>query len=140
MGTTNDPISDMLTRIRNASAINKPEVVMPYSKMKHQVANILHDEGYIGKVTKVEPSTDIEGGSRFVTLRIGLKYDQERKPIIQNLKRISKPGLRVYKGSHELPVVLNNLGIAIISTSQGLMTNKTAKKHGVGGEIVCEVY
>ena len=113
---------------------------MPYSKMKHQIAHILHNEGYIGKVTKVEPSTDIEGGSRFVTLRIGLKYDLDQKSIIQNLKRISKPGLRVYKGSDELPVVLNHLGIAIISTSQGLMTNKDAKKKGVGGEILCEIY
>ena len=138
MATTNDPISDMLTRIRNASAINKPEVVMPYSKMKHKIADILSREGYVGKVTKVEPDT--ENGSRFAQLRIGLKYNSENKSVIQKLTRISKPGLRVYKGSGNLPVVLNNLGIAVISTSTGLMTNKEAKKQGVGGEVICEVY
>ena len=137
MAMTNDPISDMLTRIRNASAINKPEVVMPYSKVKHRIADILHAEGYVGKVAKVEPDT--ANGSRFAELRIGLKYS-EKTPVVSTLKRISKPGLRIYKGADQLPVVLNHLGIAIISTSQGIMTNKDAKKKGVGGEVLCEIY
>lgn len=128
----------MLTRLRNAAAVGKPEVVLPYSKLKHQIANILHKENYIGNVTKVEPG---EGNAtRFAVLRVGLKYDDARKPAFQQLKRVSKPGLRIYRGSEELPVVLNNMGIAIISTSQGLMTNFEAKKLGVGGEVICEVY
>lgn len=137
---TNDPISDMLTRIRNASAVRKPEVVMPYSKLKHKIADILSTEGYVGKVTKVEPDTTKPGSSRFAELRIGLKYDEEKQPTISSLKRVSKPGLRVYKGSDRLPVVLNHLGIAILSTSQGLMTNNEARKKGIGGEVLCEVY
>ena len=138
MGITNDPISDMLTRIRNSSAVNKPEVVMPYSKLKHKIADILSIEGFVGKVTKVEP--DSVNGSRFAELRIGLKYSDEQKSVIQKLERISKPGLRIYKGSENLPVVLNHLGFAIISTSHGMMTNKEARKRGIGGEVVCEVY
>ena len=138
MKTTNDPISDMLTRIRNAAAIGKPEVNIPYSKLKHGIASILEREGYVGKVTRVEPEKDVKHS--FPNLRIGLRYRDHKKSVIKSLKRISKPGLRVYKGSTELPVVLNHLGIAIISTSQGLMTNKDARKQGVGGEIICEVY
>ena len=125
----------MLTRIRNASAVRKPEVVLPYSNVKHQIALILSQEGYVGKVTKVEAS---EGS--FASLRVGLKYDEQRRPAFHHLRRISKPGLRIYRGKGELPVVLNNTGIAIISTSQGLMTNLDAKQRGVGGEVICEVY
>jgi small subunit ribosomal protein S8 len=139
MGMTNDPISDMLTRIRNASAVNKPEVMMPYSKMKHRIAEILSQEGYVGKVSKVEPDADKPGAGRFAELRIGLRYN-EKTPLIRTLKRVSKPGLRVYKGADQLPVILNNLGIALVSTSQGVMTNKEAKKRGIGGEVICEVY
>lgn len=136
---TNDPISDMLTRIRNASAVGKAEVLVPYSKMKHGIANLLSNTEYVGKVTKLEKGD--EGNiSKFPMLRIGLKYEANNKSVIRNIKRISKPGLRVYKSSMELPVVLNHLGIAIVSTSQGLMTNKDARKKGVGGEIICEVY
>lgn len=137
---TNDPISDMLTRIRNASAVKKPEVVVPYSKMKHQIALILNREGYIGKITKVEPGELEDEKVSYPMLRIGLKYSGEKQSPIKHLKRISRPGLRIYKGKEELPVVLNNLGVAIISTSQGLMTNIEAKKSGVGGEVLCEVY
>jgi small subunit ribosomal protein S8 len=142
MGMIQDPISDMLTRIRNAAAVGKPEVVLPYSKMKHQVANLLHREGYVGNVTKVEPgNTETDANaSRFAALRVGLKYDENRKPAFRELKRVSKPGLRIYRGKERLPVVLNNMGVAIISTSQGLMTNLEAKKLGVGGEVICEVY
>lgn len=136
-----DPISDMLTRIRNSAAVGKPEVVMPYSKLKHQIANILQKEGYVGAVTKVDgqPGADATE-QRFASLRIGLRYDDNRQPVFQHLKRISKPGLRIYRGKENMPVVLNNMGIAIVSTSQGLMTNLEAKRAGVGGEVICEVY
>lgn len=136
-----DPISDMLTRIRNAAAVGKPEVVMPYSKVKHEIANLLQKEGYLGAVTKVEGQTDATTTEqRFATLRVGLRYDENRQAVFQHLKRVSKPGLRIYRGKENLPIVLNNMGIAIISTSQGLMTNLEAKKLGVGGEVICEVY
>ena len=138
---TNDPISDMLTRIRNASAINKPEVVLPYSRVKHEIATILSSEGFVGKVTKVEPADQPESAkSAFAQLRIGLRYDEKGKSLISHLKRVSTPGLRIYKKKQELPIVLNNLGIAIVSTSKGMMTNKSAKEHGLGGEVICEVY
>lgn len=101
---------------------------------------ILHREGYVGKVDKLEASESNAPGASFPLLKIGLKYGNGRQPVIKNLKRISKPGLRVYKGSSELPVVLNNLGIAIVSTSLGLMTNSEARKKGVGGEVLCEIY
>lgn len=136
-----DPISDMLTRIRNAAAVGKPEVVLPYSKLKHQIANILQKEGYVGAVAKEEGQSAAEKQEqRFASLRIGLRYDDARQPAFQSIKRVSKPGLRIYRGKDELPIVLNNMGIAIISTSQGLMTNIEAKKVGVGGEVICEVY
>ncbi len=130
---THDPISDMLTRIRNASAIGKTEVVLPYSKMKFAIANILKEEGYINDVKEVS-----EG--KFKELKIVLKYKKDGKSSIKKIRRISKPGLRLYAGKNELPTVLNNLGIAIISTPRGIMTNKTAKDSGLGGEIICEVY
>lgn len=139
MGMINDPISDMLTRIRNASAVGKAEVVMPFSKLKYQIALILSREGYVGKVTKIEPGKEA-GMASYPTLKIGLRYSDDRRPVISHLKRVSKPGLRVYRVKNELPVVLNKLGISIISTSQGLMTNKEAVKTGVGGEVICEVY
>jgi len=126
-----DPIADMLTRIRNAIAINKDELVMPYSKLKASIAKILEDNGYILGYEKIT--------SGLPQLKIKLKYQGE-KPAITSLQRISKPGLRVYVRKNNLPVVLNNYGIAIISTSQGLMTNKEAKKVGLGGEVICEVY
>ena len=137
MGMINDPISDMLTRIRNASAVKKPEVVIPYSKLKHRIADILHREGYLGKVSKDEPDTEKSG---FATLRVGLKYSDAKEPAFRTLKRISKPGLRVYKDKGNMPVVSNNLGVAIISTSRGLMTNVEAKREGVGGEVICEIF
>ncbi len=131
----------MLTRIRNAAAVGKPEVVLPYSKLKHQIANILQKQGYVGAVAKDEGNAEAEKQEqRFASLRIALRYDEQRKPAFQHLKRVSKPGLRIYRGKDELPVVLNNMGVAIISTSQGLMTNIEAKKVGVGGEVICEVY
>ncbi|MBT5808056.1 30S ribosomal protein S8 [Candidatus Uhrbacteria bacterium] len=126
-----DPISDMLTRIRNAQAVRKPEIVLPFSKVKFAIAKILQKETYVSGVEKVTEA-------KFPMLRIQLRYD-EKKPRIQMLKRISKPGRRVYAKSNELPTVLSNIGIAIISTPNGLMTNKEARTRHLGGEVICEI-
>ena len=127
-----DPIADMLTRIRNAAAVRKTSVVLPYSNIKMKVAELLSQQGYVGEVKKVEDG-------KFPEISIDLKYDGKTS-VIRNIKRISKPGRRVYCGHEDLPVVLNNLGIAIVSTSQGIMTNIDARKKKVGGEVLCEVY
>lgn len=132
-----DPIADMLTRIRNALAVRKPEVVLPYSKIKMAMAEILYQHGYIKKVEKIAAKAV---GNKFDEIKISLKYLGGKESAIRNLKRISKPGRRVYATKDKLPVVLNNLGIAIISTSLGLMTNKEAKKKDLGGEVICEIY
>ncbi len=132
-----DPIADMLSRLRNALAVRKPEVILPFSKMKMTIAEILQREGLIKTAEKIEKDID---KNNFDQIRIVLKYLGPREPAITSLKKISKPGRRVYAGKDELPVVLNNLGIAIISTSRGLMTNKQAKKARLGGEVVCEIY
>src|SRR3989338_2853221 len=132
-----DPIADMLTIIRNALAVQKPEVVLPFSKVKMGLAEIMQKESFVKKVEKIEGNGK---DSKFDQIRIVLKYLGPKEPAITNLKKVSKPGRRVYAGKDELPVVLNNLGIAVISTSKGLMTNKEAKKAGLGGEIICEIY
>ncbi len=126
-----DPIADMLTRMRNATAVNKPEVLIPYSKLKAEIAKILQSSGYISGAEKEE-----EGHPQ---LKVSLKY-KGKLSVIRGLKRVSKPGRRVYASKDDLPIVLNNIGIAVISTSKGLMTNKEAKRHGLGGEIIFEVY
>ncbi len=126
-----DPISDMLTRIRNAIMVKKTEVVVPYSNIKAGLAKILEQEGYIGSITEVK--------TPFRNLQLKLKYPNG-EPSIRNLKRVSKPGLRHYVKTTELPYVQSNLGIAIISTSQGLMTNKDARQKKLGGEVICEIY
>ncbi len=131
-----DPIADMLTRIRNASAVRKPEVFLPFSKIKFGVAEILQKYGYVKKVEKIEAGIR---GNKFAEIRIDLKY-LGKESAIKNIKRISKPGRRVYTTKEELPVVLNNLGIAVISTPQGLMINKEAKRKNLGGEVICEIY
>lgn len=131
-----DPIADMLTRIRNAMAVKKPEVILPFSKIKLTIAEILKQHGYIKDVDVID---DGSLGVSFKSIKIVLKYNG-KEPAITYLKRISKPGLRRYTTKDELPVVLNNIGIAIISTSQGLMTNKEAKKLNLGGEVICEIY
>ncbi len=128
-----DPIADMLTRMRNALAVRKPEVILPFSKIKMNIAEILKKRGYILDVQEVQ-----EPGS-FKQIKITLKYNG-KEPAISSLNRISKPGHRKYVTKDELPVVLNSLGIAIISTSQGLMTNKDAKKKSLGGEVICEIF
>ena len=132
--TTNDPIADMLTRIRNANTAKHDTVDVPASKMKIAIANILVDEGYIAKYDLVE-----EGN--FKTIRIPLKYGKDKnEKIISGLKRISKPGLRVYASKEELPKVLGGLGVAIISTNKGVITDKEARAQGVGGEVLAFVW
>ena len=129
-----DPIADMLTRIRNANTAKHDTVDVPASKMKEAIANILLEEGYIKAVDMVE-----EGN--FKTIRITLKYGKDKnEKIITGIKRISKPGLRVYAGKDELPKVLGGLGIAIISTNQGVVTDKEARKLNVGGEVLAFVW
>ncbi len=128
-----DPIADMLTRIRNANQMRYKEVVMPISKMKLEIAKILTDEGFI-------ESFKVEKGEVQDNLLLNLKYSQKRERVITGLKRISKPGLRVYAKSEEVPVVLNGLGIAIVSTSKGLMTNKEARKQNLGGEVLAYIW
>ena len=135
-----DPIADMLTRIRNASAVHKPEVVMPMSKIRYEIAKILKQEGWILDAKIIKGEGKKNQTDKFDQLVIGLKYKKSGKSVILKLKRISKPGLRIYVKRNNLPKVLNNLGIAIISTPQGLMTNKRARKVGLGGEVLCEIY
>jgi small subunit ribosomal protein S8 len=128
-----DPIADMLTRIRNAAMVGKAEVLLPYSRMKHSVAEILSAEGYVNAVEKV--------GADKAQLRIELKYKgDEKEPFIRSLKRVSKPGRRSYAGYRDLPRVLSDHGIAIVSTPQGVMSNKEARRRKLGGEVICEVY
>jgi small subunit ribosomal protein S8 len=126
-----DPISDMLTRIRNAQMAEKVTVAMPSSKLKAAIAKVLSDEGYVDGFKVV----DKEGKP---TLEIGLKYYADR-PVIETIQRVSRPGLRVYKGSEDIPKVMNGLGIAIVSTSKGLMTDHKARANGIGGEVLCIV-
>ena len=126
-----DPIADLLTRIRNGQSSGKTEVSVPASKVKLAIAKVLKDEGYIEDFT----ATDVEGKP---TLAVQLKYYQGR-PVIDRLERISRPGLRVYKGKDELPAILGGLGIAIVSTSKGVMTDRQARAAGHGGEVICVV-
>ncbi len=126
-----DPIADMLTRIRNGLAAGKKVVSMPSSKVKISIANVLKDEGYISDLKREENDGKAE-------LSIELKYYQGR-PVIDMIKRVSKPSLRIYKKSNELPRVLDGLGIAIVSTSRGVMTDRAARKSGHGGEVLCIV-
>src|SRR5437764_747222 len=130
-----DPIADMLVRIRNAQMVGHVEVLMPASKLKASIAKVLKDEGYIEDFAVRD-----KGGDNGVKkeLAIGLKY-YAGKPVIERLERISKPGLRVYKGRDDIPKVMNGLGVAILSTSRGVMTDRKARADGVGGEILCIV-
>ena len=126
-----DPISDMLTRIRNAHHRSKPDVVIPSSKLKASLAKVLQDEGYISGFSvsdEVKPSLTVE-----------LKYF-EGKPVIEEINRASKPSLRVYAGTKDLPKVRSGLGVAIVSTSQGVMTDRAARAAGIGGEVLCTVF
>ena len=127
-----DPIADMLTRIRNSAKAKHSTVDVPYSKVKNEIANILLKEGYVADIENVENGTH-------KNIRITLKY-RDSKSVIQGLKRISKPGLRIYAEKEELPRVLNGLGIAIISTSKGIVTDKVARNLGVGGEVMAYIW
>jgi len=126
-----DPIADMLTRIRNGQTRGKVTITMPASKQKLAIANLLREEGYLGDV-----SVEGEGAKRLLSLK--LKYHRG-KPVIEHLKRISRPGVRIYRGKDDLPTVWGGLGVAIVSTSKGLMTDRAARKAGFGGEIVAYV-
>lgn len=126
-----DTVADMLTRIRNAQQTKKTSVSMPASKLKAAVAKLLQDEGYIA-------SFRIEGEEKKPLLAVDLKY-YEGKPVIEQIRRVSRPGLRIYKGKDELPRVKQGLGIAIVSTSRGIMTDRAARAAGVGGEVICVV-
>ena len=132
--TMSDPIADMLTRVRNANTAKHDTVDVPASKMKLAIANILVDEGYIAKYDLVEDGA-------FKTIHITLKYGADKnEKVISGLKRISKPGLRVYANTEDIPKVLGGLGTAIISTNKGVVTDKEARKLGVGGEVLCFVW
>ena len=130
---TTDPIADMLTRVRNANSAKHKTVDVPSSKIKLAIADILCKEGYIKSFEEIQ--NEVQG-----TIRITLKYDEKGKRVIDGIKRISKPGLRVYASKEELPKVLNGLGIAIVSTSKGIMTDKEARKIGLGGEVLAYVW
>ena len=127
-----DPIADMLTRIRNAQAVEKSVVVMPASKLKTAIAQVLKDEGYIdGFAVRADKASQPQ-------LEIALKYYAGR-PVIERIERVSHPGLRVYKGRHEIPNVMNGLGVAIVTTPKGVMTDRKARQVGIGGEVLCYV-
>ena len=128
-----DPIADMLTRIRNATLALHPETRMPSSKLKEEIARILSEEGYIDGY-KVD---DIRVGKE---LTVTLRYGSDRQPILEGLQRISKPGRRVYTGAADVPRVLGGIGVAIVSTSDGVMTDREARRRKVGGEVLCEVW
>ncbi len=128
-----DPIADMLTRIRNANMVGHPSVEMPSSKLKVELAKLLKEEGFISDY-------NVKEVGKFKVLEITLKYDAKNKPIISELERISKPGLRSYSKAKNLPQVLGGMGIAIVSTSKGLLTDRKARKENIGGEVLCYVY
>lgn len=125
-----DPIADMLTRIRNAVMVNKTEVLVPFSKIKERIAKTLAKEKYIENFEVIEPGK---------TLKLKLKYE-DNKPAISHLKRISKPGCRIYVSKNKIPEILNGYGVAILSTSSGIMTSKEAKEKQIGGELLCELW
>jgi len=128
-----DPIADLLTRIRNANSIGARRLKAPYSRAKKDILEVLKEQGYI---VDYEPVMEGTHG----TLRIELKYGPDGEKVIQHIQRVSRPGRRVYRGAGDLPDVLSGLGIAVVSTSRGVMSNVEAKKLGVGGEVVCEVW
>ena len=128
-----DPIADMLTRIRNANMVTLPEVSMPSYKLKVALAKLLKEEGYI--VDYKETSEGV-----FKTLTITLKYDEHNKPVITNLRRVSRPGLRTYHKAKNLEQVFGGMGISVISTSKGLLTDRKARKENLGGEVICQVW
>ena len=131
MAALTDPIADMLTRIRNAALAKHLDVDVPVSKLHMEICKILHREGYIRGYQLINKGR---------TIRIRLRYDEHREPVLRGLKRVSKPGRRVYAGKSNLPRVLGGLGVAIVSTSQGVMTDREARRKGIGGEVIGEVW
>jgi len=131
--STTDPIADMLTCIRNAGAVRKSFALFPASRVKRAIAQVLEREGYL---LRVEETRD----GNLASLKVYLKYTEDREPVVQSLKRVSKPGCRVYAGSGEIPWVKSGFGTVILSTSRGIMSGQEARRLGVGGEIICEVW
>ncbi|WP_017926379.1 MULTISPECIES: 30S ribosomal protein S8 [unclassified Thioalkalivibrio] len=127
-----DPISDMLTRVRNAQRANKEQVAIPFSKAKERILKVFADEGYVGDV-------QVEGEAAQKKLVVKLKYFEGR-PVIESVERISRPGLRIYRGKDELPRINQGLGVAVISTPQGVMSDRAARAAGQGGEVLCKIY
>jgi small subunit ribosomal protein S8 len=134
-----DPISNMLTSIRNATTKNKERVDVPFSNIKASVARLLKDEGFISNYKVIDPKTDKSIDRRGV-IRIVLKYTQDKRPVITGIRRVSKPGLRIYRSHTDIPRVRAAFGVNILSTSKGLMTDAEAKKQKVGGEVLCQVW
>ncbi len=132
---TSDPIADMLTRIRNGTRVYKESVDIPASKFKERLAQVLLSEGYVSSVERVK-----DDAGKFDVLRVGLKYGHRREQVIKHIERISRPGRRAYVAHEDLPRIHKGLGVAIISTSQGLLPDREARKLGVGGEVVCVLY
>ena len=128
-----DPIADMLTRIRNGAGARKASVDMPWSRHKEAIAHVLVEEGYLAEAAMVK-----EG--QFPTLRLGLRYDQTRRSVISGIRRVSRPSLRVYVGSDEIPSVRRGLGVSILSTPKGILPDREARRQGVGGEVICQIW
>ncbi len=128
-----DPIADMLTRIRNAAQSRHASVEIPFSKMKLAIAKILEQEGYIG-------GFDIREQNKAKSLRLQLKYDVERRPAVNGLRRVSRPGLRVYSGMHDMPRILGGIGTVVVSTNRGIMTGREARRRHLGGELIAEIW
>lgn len=136
-----DPIADMLTRIRNALGAKNPEVIIPYSNIKFDIITILEKEKWIKKAETVsQKSLSAKSKTKFKHIKVTLRYDGNNQPLITNLKRLSRPGRRVYVGKDKIPFVLSGFGLAILSTSSGIMIGKEAYKKGIGGELICEIY
>lgn len=131
--STTDPIADMLTRIRNALAVRQSYVLVPASRLKRAIAQVLKDEGYISRIEMVRDA-------RFPMLKIYLKYAENKKPVLTGIRRVSKPGCRVYTPKDEIPWVRSGLGTVILSTSKGVLSGREARRLGVGGEVLCEVW
>ena len=131
--TTSDPIADMLTRIRNAVMVHARSVVIPDSRIKRALAQILHEEGYVARF-------EVSRRGRFPVINIYLKYTQEKEPVLRGLERVSKPGRRIYSKRAEIPWVQSGLGTVILSTPRGLLTGREARRAGVGGEVLCKVW
>ncbi len=128
-----DPIADMLTRVRNATQARHSTVDVPFSKIKLALTKIMLQEGYIA-------AFDIEDEGKRKTLRLRLKYDTERRPVVNGLRRVSRPGLRVYAGMHDIPRILNGIGTVVVSTNRGIMTGREARRRHLGGELIAEIW